>query len=214
MLMFFNFPAQRAYIAHTKDGFIPTRNSPSLLKCECVWEKHKSPVLVARNSHFFSDSATGFHTRTVHSADVYMHKQSHTWVDTLKLRKHTNADPYTHPHSWLSLWMRASGSYHWYIHKHKHAHKFTFFLSSARSLSSLSCLSLFNPQIITSSQLANKEAQSRDQCLFSFSFLFFLLSLFCLFPWIFSLLLQTTNIIYPFILIWVCSFLNKYTVNI
>lgn len=58
MLMFFNFPAQRAYIAHTKDGFIPTRNSPSLLKCECVWEKHKSPVLVARNSHFFSDSAT------------------------------------------------------------------------------------------------------------------------------------------------------------
>lgn len=81
MLMFFNFPAQRAYIAHTKDGFIPTRNSPSLLKCECVWEKHKSPVLVARNSHFFSDSATdalGFtHGPYTLSGRVYAQTEPH-----------------------------------------------------------------------------------------------------------------------------------------
>lgn len=105
--------------------------------------------------------------------------------------------------------MRASGSYRWYLCAHTHTvqHKkafstsnsvtsnlflsflCSFFLSLLLCLSSLSWLSLFNPQITASSQHANKEAQSRDKCLF---FVF----LFSLFLSLRSLLLRPTNSIF------------------
>lgn len=143
-----------------------------------LWQ---SPISVARYSHFLSDAHTdALRFRT--------HKHDPTFARILVEKKHTGAQMRT-----LVLVLTAgssseceqvdliTGTYvgaHTQMHTHtKVEHKKTspypiwsiptFLFSFSLSLfSSLSWLSLFTPQISTSSQHINKEAQSRHKCLF------------------------------------------------